>query len=69
MPGSASSSEAVAVLTLIGPAPLPPEAVDEALRILREAPPESFEIKEMRTTITALELRRELLDLTGREAP
>lgn len=63
------SAAALGTVSELLPGRCAPEAVDEALRILRGAPPESFEIKEMRTTVTALELRRELLDLTGREAP
>ena len=67
--GPMPSAAALGTASELLPGRCAPEAVDEALRILRGAPPESFEIKEMRTTITALELRRELLDLTGREAP
>ena len=54
------------------PARCAPEALDEVLDILRGAPPDTLSDLRAQTVITALELRRELLELTDRtdqEAP
>ena len=46
------------------PARCAPEALDEVLDILRGAPPDTLSDLRAQTVITALELRRELLELT-----
>ena len=54
------------------PARCAPDALDEVLAILRAAPPDTLGDLRAQTVITALELRRELLELTDRtdqEAP
>ena len=48
------------------PARCAPEALDEVLDILRGAPPDTLSDLRAQTVITALELRRELLELTDR---
>ena len=50
------------------PARCAPEALDEVLDILRGAPPDTLSDLRAQTVITALELRRELLELTDQEA-
>ena len=48
------------------PARCAPDALDEVLAILRGAPPDTLSDLRAQTVITALELRRELLELTDR---
>ena len=48
------------------PARCAPDALDEVLAILRSAPPDTLSDLRAQTVITALELRRELLELTDR---
>lgn len=48
------------------PARCAPDALDEVLAILRGAPPDTLGDLRAQTVITALELRRELLELTDR---
>ena len=43
-----------------------PDALNEILAILRAAPPDTLGDLRAQTVITALELRRELLELTDR---
>ena len=46
--------------------PVEADALDEVLDILRGAPPDTLSDLRAQTVITALELRRELLELTDR---
>ena len=60
------------LLTALGgllPGRCAPEAVEDALAILGAAPAEALQTSDMRTIMTALELRRELLGMTNQEAP
>ena len=60
------------LLTALGgllPGRCAPEAVEDALAILEAAPAEALQTSDMRTIMTALELRRELLGMTNQEAP
>ncbi|WKR22833.1 DUF5691 domain-containing protein [Actinomyces israelii] len=60
------------LLTTLGgllPGRCAPETVQDALAILEAAPAEALQTSDMRTIMTALELRRELLGMTNQETP
>lgn len=64
-----ASRSALSALSAVLPGRCAPEAVDQVLVTLETAPAEALEADEVRSTIVALELRRELLELTDQEAP
>ena len=63
-----ASRSALSALSAVLPGRCAPEAVDQVLVTLETAPAEALEADEVRSTIVALELRRELLELTDQEA-
>ena len=64
-----ASRSALSALSAVLPGRCAPEAVDQVLVTLETAPAEALEADEVRSAIVALELRRELLELTDQEAP
>lgn len=70
--GSSRGASERSLLTSLGgllPGRCAPEAVEDALAILEAAPAEALQTSDMRTIMTALELRRELLGMTNQETP